>query len=1289
MDWPLSTGHCLSAVGMFEMLAFRKTLICIAAVALLALVLRVSIGAGTDEGGATSHAVSVNAVGNENASIPDFDGDGTIGFGDLLIFAEAFGSSRGDDDYNATYDLNGDGNIGFADLLIFAENFGKKAEVSYDDRSALVAFYHATDGPNWKNSENWLTDAPLGDWFGVDTDGEGRVVRLAMSYYDYQTKQWISNNVSGPLPAELGNLTSLEHVQFFNNSLSGPIPPELGKLANLTYLDFNGNDLSGPIPPELGGLSKLTSLNLHNNDLSGPIPPELGGLSNLTLLWLGDNDLSSPIPSELGNLPNLEWLWLQNNELTGTIPQSFLQLDGLRVFSVRDNEGLCVPGTSNFVGWLRGIEKWEEWQSLCNAADVAALKSLYESAGGSGWTESSGWLGDGAVEAWRGVSADSLGRVTVLDLSDNGLSGTLPRAIVNLERLAGLRIDGNPRLSGRLPLGLASLPLLSLRYSGTGVCAPGYAFFRDWLSALPLHWGTGIQCAPLTDREVLEAVYEAMGGAGWTTTDNWLSDRPFGEWHGVETDGRGRVTDLFLDLNNLSGRIPPELGSLTQLRELSIGGFSRIAGVIPPELGNLANLRFLQIFSTDVSGPIPAELGRLANLESLILWGNDLTGPIPPELGNLARLRELDVNDNQLEGEIPAELGGLANLDRLSLSANELAGPLPVELGNLTALTELSVSRNRLTGRLPGSLGGLANLERLHAGHNDLEGPVPDAFGGLTRLRELSLSGNAAMAGPLPAGLAGLDALGLLLADATGLCAPTDAGFLEWLGRLPASRVALCGSGPAAAYLVQAVQSREFPVPLVAGEKALLRVFPTATRANGEGIPAIRVRFFVNGRETHVENVPGKSDPIPSRVDESSLSTSANAVIPGRVIRPGLEMVVEVDPEGTLDPGLGVARRIPETGRLPVDVREMPVFNLTVIPYLWSEDPDTAVLRITAEMAADPHGHELLRETRTLLPVGDIEVTRHEPVSIVGNYGPSLIGETDAIRTLEGGGGHWMGLMSGSFTGPGGQGHTPGRISYAIPPSVSTISHELGHNMNLRHAPCADDWDPDPAFPYPDGSIGAWGYDFDRQRLVDPSTTKDRMSYCGPGWISDYHFTKALHFRLEDEDAPAAAPASVRALLLWGGADADGVPYLEPAFAVAARPLTPESHGEYRIAGRSAEGAQLLSFSFAMPEPCDAVGGASFAFALPIEPGWEALASVTLSGPEGAATLDGDSDAPMAILRDPRNGHVRAFLRDLPRSAVAQAAAKIAAGAQGLEVLFSRGIPDNLIPEPDDADERR
>ena len=89
----------------------------------------------------------------------------------------------------------------------------------------------------------------------------------------------------------------------------------------------------------------------------------------------------------------------------------------------------------------------------------------------------------------------------------------------------------------------------------------------------------------------------------------------------------------------------------------------------------------------------------------------------------------------------------------------------------------------------------------------------------------------------------------------------------------------------------------------MAGERALLRVFVTANQATSEGIPLVRARFFVNGRETHVEDIAGKSDPVPTEVDESSLSRSANAEIPESVIQPGLEMVIEIDPGRDAGPG--------------------------------------------------------------------------------------------------------------------------------------------------------------------------------------------------------------------------------------------------------------------------------------------------------------------------------------------------------------------------------------------------
>ncbi len=85
------------------------------------------------------------------------------------------------------------------------------------DRDALVALYNATDGPNWTNSTNWLSDEPLGDWHGVTVAG-GRVTELALG----------GNQLTGSLPSELGNLTSLQYMSLRDNQLTGPIPPPTG-----------------------------------------------------------------------------------------------------------------------------------------------------------------------------------------------------------------------------------------------------------------------------------------------------------------------------------------------------------------------------------------------------------------------------------------------------------------------------------------------------------------------------------------------------------------------------------------------------------------------------------------------------------------------------------------------------------------------------------------------------------------------------------------------------------------------------------------------------------------------------------------------------------------------------------------------------------------------------------------------------------------------------------------------------------------------------------------------------
>ena len=653
------------------------------------------------------------------------------------------------------------------------------------------------------------------------------------------------------------------------------------------------------------------------------------------------------------------------------------------------------------------------------------------------------------------------------------------------------------------------------------------------------------------------------------------------------------------------------------------GGFSFVS-----ELGNLANLQHLYLHFNDLTGPIPPELGNLANLQHLYLHVNDLTGPIPPELGNLANLQHLYLHVNDLTGPIPPELGSLASLEELWLDSNDLTGPIPSELGNLTGL------------------------------------------------KTLSLAHNAELSGTLPTRLTNLRSLEVLRARNTKLCAPRNTAFQAWIETVRQRQIALCGDGPPA-YLIQAAQSRElFPVPLVAGEQALLRVFVTATRATTETMPPVRARFYLDGTERHVADIPGNSlSAIPTDVAEGDLSKSANAEIPGDIVRPGLEMVVEIDPDGTLDPSLGVPERIPETGRMAVDVREMPVLDLTVIPFLWNADPDSAVVRHVGGMAADPERHRLLEDTRILLPVGDIKVTAHEPVVTSSNDALEVAEQVGVIRRLEGGRGHYVGMMS-RFAVGGGLADTPGWVSVAVPHSA-TIAHELGHNMSLQHAPCGDaagGW----SFPYPDGNIGVWGYDFRSGSLVPPSTP-DLMSYCDPRWISDYHFTQALGHRHRDEGAAAASVASAQrqSLLLWGGVDADGTPYLNPAFVASAPAGLPEAAGDHTVTGQDVSGGELFSLSFAMPEVADGDGGSFFVFALPARPEWAgALSSITLTGPDGSVTLDGESDRPMAILRDPSTGQVRGFLSDLPPATQAAMDAAGRAAGPEIEVLFSRGIPN-------------
>lgn len=486
-----------------------------------------------------------------------------------------------------------------------------------------------------------------------------------------------------------------------------------------------------------------------------------------------------------------------------------------------------------------------------------------------------------------------------------------------------------------------------------------------------------------------------------------------------------------------------------------------------------------------------------------------------------------------------------------------------------------------------------------------------------------------------------------------------DEGETEITLRLNPKEVVLSAS---AIYLTQGAQNVDGTLPLVANRRALLRVFVTGDQTSFFR-PKARATFYQDGVEVY--SVPmdrdKSSEIIPTKVEEHRLDRDFNAVIPGEVLQPGVEMVVELDTEDVVPKATGSQARFPATGAMALDVREVPLMHQIMVPVLMESNPDRRVLNWTRGMDADSRH---LRLARSTMPIADMKVTVQDEY-ITSNDLTDFNGWQNLLREMKlkwdrefYGNGYVYGAVVLPPGSPiGGLGYINKWQASVGRPTPGTYAHELGHNMTLLHAPCGGAGGPDPQYPYDGGEIGVWGYDFHRPGVpLDPRQYKDLMGYCSSDWVSDYHFHKSMDFRIDEEDCNefnikwpscadgSAPPAKESTLLLWGGAGEVEM-VLEPAFLQESRPVLPQGGGPYRLEGFRFGGGQVFSFSFT-PVPVE-FGGGHFSFAIPYHPDRDGLLErVVLSGPEGEVTMRANGAPPMAIVTRRSDGQIRAIIRD-------------------------------------------
>jgi hypothetical protein len=535
-------------------------------------------------------------------------------------------------------------------------------------------------------------------------------------------------------------------------------------------------------------------------------------------------------------------------------------------------------------------------------------------------------------------------------------------------------------------------------------------------------------------------------------------------------------------------------------------------------------------------------------------------------------------------------------------------------------------------------------------------------------------------------------------------------------------------------HLTQATQRLEGGVTLVGGRDALLRVFVKANRANTLR-PEVRIRAYQGSTLQQTWTVQAPEASVRTELAEGVLASTWNVLVPGTLVRPDLRILVDADPTAAL-PDADRSDNVWPRGGTPqvVPVINVPAFNVRFVPV-------TVGTLTGAVSEANVNG--FLQQTRLMAPVHVINTEIRAPFTSSAtsldandsnNAWTTVLGEINALRATDGAPTdlHYYGVLKVTYTsGVAGYGYVPGRaaIGWDYLPSGGLVAvHEWGHNFGRPHTPCGVAGDPQ--YPYPNGTIGHWGWNALTNVLVPPTAT-DYMSYCSNQWTSDWTWTRIMNYRGNAGASSAATGAGGDAtgrgtpdrgrdggLLVWGRV-VDGRVLLEPAFRVDAPPTPAVAGATLRAELLDAAGTPLLELPIEAARVDHAFDRDErhFAVVLPWSPRLEAALAqvrvrdvraplstatrasasivsrgevatgrvaadaVPLPDPEARITRTGSRarlewnarDYPMALVRDAATGEVMGFVRQ-PGAAVETAGRRV-------EVVVSDGVRSRVVGE--------